>query len=108
MSKYSDCSFLNMIDYSEGRLFKPFHSAILQYSGKKYGGDFWVIILSVRYLQYFIWYLIIFWEINGTKYQVFGIEVTKRTKSRFRWGWGPEKFLMWGASEQLFLKFYEL
>ena len=23
-------------------------------------------------------------------------------------GGGPEKFLMWGASEQLFLKFYEL
>ena len=97
MSKYSDCSFLNMIDYSEGRLFKSFHSAILQYSGKKYGGDFWVIILSVRYLQYFIWYL----------NQVFGIEVTKRTKSQFKWG-EPEKFLMWGASEQLFLKFYEL
>ena len=57
MSKYSDCSFLNMIDYSEGRLFKSFHSAILQYPGKKYGVDFWVIILSVRYLQYFIWYL---------------------------------------------------
>ena len=84
MSKYSDCSFLNMIDYSEGRLFKSFHSAILQYPGKKYGVDFWVIILSVQYLHYFIWHLIIFWEINGTKYQVFGIEVTKRTKSRFR------------------------
>ena len=45
-------------------------STILQYSGKKYWGAFWVIILSVRYLQYFFWYFRIFWEIHGTKYQV--------------------------------------
>ena len=108
MSKYSDCSFLNMIDYSEGRLFKPFHSAILQYPGKKYGVDFWVIILSVRYLQYFIWYLIIFWEINGTKYQCLGLKLQNGLNHDSGGGGGPEKFLTWGVSEQLFFKFYEL